>query len=86
MHSYATTDSVGNFTLESKWFEGDKYSVSKSTVFKIVFTNSQNHVVKTIDLNYFNAGGDTLQDIVIEIPPDYDPGTTPSAQASGLVN
>jgi len=85
MHSYATTDSAGNFTLESKWFEGAKYSVPKTTVFTIMFTNFGNHVIKAIDLKYFN-GGDTLKDIVIEIPPDYNPGKTPSAQAGEQVN
>lgn len=84
MHSYATTDSAGNFTLESKWFWGQKYSVPKTTVFTIIFTKSQNHVIKTINLHHFNAG-DTLRDIVIETPPDYDAGSTPSAQAGELV-
>lgn len=75
------TDAAGRFKLVIGWFWG-KYTLAKPEVIGFYLgydgldNKDPNKRIHAIDLHSYDSG-DTIKNVIIRIPPDYDLGTVP---------
>ena|GEM_PF-5629140 len=81
------TDAAGRFKLVIGWFWG-KYTLDKPEVIGFYLgyddldNKDPNKRIHAIDLHSYHSG-DTIKNVIILIPPDYDPGTVPHVPVIG---